>query len=198
MSAPLLPDDVLFLQRMLSASGHYSGPRDGIWSHFVDDAEAQLHEIAESLTGIHGRVDARSERHLRTLLPAAQNAARQFLRRLRDAGVDARIVSGTRSYAEQDALYRIGRFGDRRPVVTNARGGESRHNFGIAWDIGIFQSGNYLSREAPYEAAARLRPDGVEWGGTCETFRDAPHFHVRVDASLEAIRDCFEGGRQFL
>ena len=198
MSAPLAADDVLFLQRMLCAAGLYSGARDGMWSRSVDDADAKLCEMTRALADIHGRFDQRSECHLRTLLPRAQDAARQFLRRLREAGIDARIISGTRSYAEQDVLYRIGRFGDPRPPATNARGGESRHNFGLAWDIGIFQSGRYLTREAPYEAAARLRPANVEWGGTCEVFRDAPHFHLAVGVPLSEIRACFEGGRPFI
>ena len=198
MSAPLLPDDVLFLQRVLSAAECYGGSHDGMWSRFVDEADAKLCELTHALAELHGRFDDRSERHLRTLLPRAQDAARQFLRRLRDAGIDARVISGTRSYFEQDALYRIGRFGDPRPPVTNARGGESRHNFGIAWDIGIFQSGRYLTREARYEAAASLRPANVEWGGACEVFRDAPHFHLAVDLPLAEIRACFESGRPFL
>ncbi|MEO8506247.1 MAG: hypothetical protein ABI593_01300 [Betaproteobacteria bacterium] len=38
----------------------------------------------------------------------------------------------------QDAPYRQGRLGNPGPRVTNARDGQSNHNFGIAWDIGIF------------------------------------------------------------
>jgi hypothetical protein len=36
---------------------------------------------------------------------------------------------GFRSFAEQDALF------DQRPKVTNARGGESQHNYGLAFDF---------------------------------------------------------------
>lgn len=40
---------------------------------------------------------------------------------------------GERSYAESDALYAQGRTAPGR-IVTNARGGQSAHNFGIAID----------------------------------------------------------------
>ena len=145
MSATLLPDEIRFVQRMLCSAGCYTGPKNGAWSQAVDAAEAQLKTIADQLAAQFGQFDDRSERCIRTLHPKAQRAAREFLTAVRGAGVDARIISGTRTYAEQDALYRRGRFGDTSPRVTNARAGQSNHNFGIAWDIGIFDAGKYLT-----------------------------------------------------
>ena len=40
-----------------------------------------------------------------------------------------RIAQGLRTFAEQDALY------NQRPKVTNAKGGQSVHNYGFAVDI---------------------------------------------------------------
>lgn len=199
MNTTLLPDDIKFLQRMLCSAGCYTGPKNGVWSQAVDDAEAALSTIADQLAAEFGEFDARSERCIRSLHPKAQRAAREFLTTLRSQGIDARIISGTRTYPEQDALYRRGRFGDTSPRVTNAKAGQSNHNFGIAWDIGLFSAGKYLTTAKPYKDVAPLRPAGVEWGGDWVTFPDFPHYQLAVGgASIADIRTSFEKGKQFV
>jgi peptidoglycan L-alanyl-D-glutamate endopeptidase CwlK len=198
MSSRLFPDDVVFLQRLLCSAGCYSGPRDGVWRDAVDVGEQQLEQIAAGLATQQGAFDPRTERNIRTLHPKAQLAARRFLAAARAAGIDARIISGTRTYAEQEALYRIGRFGDTRKKVTNAKAGASNHNFGYAWDIGIFENGKYLTTVTPYKRASAHCPAGVEWGGSWRTFPDPPHYQLAVGKSLEEVRTLFEGGRPFV
>jgi peptidoglycan L-alanyl-D-glutamate endopeptidase CwlK len=199
MSAQLHPDEIKFLQRILCSAGCYTGPKNGVWSRALDDAEAQLNTIADQLCAEFGTFDARSERCIRSLHPKAQRAARAFLTTLRGAGIDARIISGTRTYAEQDTLYRRGRFGDTSPRVTNAKAGHSNHNFGIAWDIGLFQGGKYLTTAKPYREAAAFKPASVEWGGAWATFPDPPHYQLAVGgASITDIRTCFEKGQPFV
>jgi peptidoglycan LD-endopeptidase CwlK len=199
MSAPLFTDDVKFLQRMLCAAGCYSGPADGLSTPTVDAAETRLEEISNRIASAHGTFDPRSERNIRSLHPKAQEAARQHLHALRSAGLDARIISGTRTYAEQDALFQIGRAtGDVRKHVTNAEAGHSNHNFGIAWDIGIFDNGKYLTDEAPYRKAATVRPSGVEWGGDWKSFSDPPHYQLAVGKKLAEVRECFESGKPYV
>jgi peptidoglycan L-alanyl-D-glutamate endopeptidase CwlK len=100
MSATLLPDEIKFLQRMLCSAGCYTGPKNGVWSQAVDDAETALKTIADQLAAEAGEFDARSERCIRSLHPRAQRAAREFLTTLGAAGIDARIISGTRTYPE--------------------------------------------------------------------------------------------------
>src|SRR6478735_5807766 len=81
--------------------------------------------------------DKRTEGNIATLVPKAQEKARQFMTAilpiLEEKGCTAKIISGTRSYDEQDDLYAKGRT-VAGAKVTNARGGYSNHNFGIAWD----------------------------------------------------------------
>lgn len=199
MSARLLPEQVRFMQRILCSAGCYSGPSNGVWSQAVDDAETKLRTIADQLADELGRFDDRSERCIRTLHPKAQRAAREFLNTLRGHGIDARIISGTRTYEEQEALWRRGRFGDSSPRVTNARAGHSNHNFGVAWDIGLFAAGKYLTTQKPYKEAAVHRPAGVEWGGDWTTFRDPPHYQLALGgASIADIRTRFERGEPFV
>src|SRR5262249_15602171 len=54
-------------------------------------------------------LDTRSETNIATLKSWVQPVARQFIQALRSRGIDARVISGTRSYDEQNALYAQGR-----------------------------------------------------------------------------------------
>jgi hypothetical protein len=65
-------------------------------------------------------------------------------------------------------------------IVTNARGGFSNHNFGIAFDVGVFEGASYLGESPKYKAVGALGMDlGLEWGGNWKTFVDEPHFQLR-------------------
>lgn len=137
-----------------------------------------------------GEFDDRSERLIGTLIPEAQPWAREFLRRARATGVDARIISGHRTYREQDALYAKGRRGIAgESIVTNARGGFSNHNFGIAWDIGVFKSGKYLGASKSYNELGPVgRSLGLEWGGDWKSFKDTPHYQIKTGLTLSQLR----------
>lgn len=198
MSSLLFPDDVTFVQRLLRGSGCYDGLFSGTWDAQTDTAEREFVARLEAIATQEGTFDARSETCLHTLHLTAQRLARRFLTAVRAGGVDARIISGTRSYAAQNELYRRGRFGNPPPRVTNARGGQSRHNFGFAWDIGIFAGGAYLTDSPLYDQAAALgAAEGIEWGGAWATFKDRPHYQVATGLSVAEMRARFEQGQPF-
>lgn len=205
MSARLFIDDILFYQRILSVAGLYTGKLDGKWSAAVDAADqafaAQFDSVATSL----GTFDVRSEGNIRTVLPQTQRAARSFLNRAKSnfPGFEVRIISGSRTYAEQDLLYRKGRFGNPPPKVTNARGGQSNHNFGIAWDVGIFKDGKYLTGDTKAEAAiykqlaSIAKTNDLEWGGDWTSIVDMPHYQLKLDLTLAQVRKRFERGKAY-
>ena len=60
--------------------------------------------------------------------------------------------------------------------MTNARGGYSNHNFGIAFDVGIFEGTKYLGESPKYKAVGAI---GRDWGGNCTSIKDEPHFQLR-------------------
>jgi hypothetical protein len=134
-------------------------------------------------------LDARSESNIATLVPNAQKQARAFLNAVLEAGIQARIIGGSRTFAQQDALYARGRTvpGTR---VTNARGGFSYHNFGIAWDIGIFdEDGKYLKSSDDYKKAGKIGRDlGLEWGGDWTGIVDQPHFQCKSSLKIADMR----------
>lgn len=124
-------------------------------------------------------VDGRSERNIATLLPEVRPIARALVQKAAQAGIRIKVISALRTYAEQDALYAQGRTLPGRKV-TNARGGWSNHNFGIAFDVGVFEGSAYLAESVKYKAVGALGMDlGLEWGGSWKTIVDEPHFQLR-------------------
>jgi len=95
------------------------------------------------------RFDTRTESCIFSLLPAAQDQARKFMEACISDGIHLKIVTGYRTYAEQDSIYSRGRTVPG-PIVTDKRGGYSWHNFGIAWDIGIFDEQGLYQSDSPY------------------------------------------------
>ena len=130
-------------------------------------------------TGTTTLADERSERNIATLLPEVQPLARALLENAAAIGICIKALSGTRSYDEQNTLYEQGRSQPGR-IVTNARGGYSNHNFGVAFDIGVFEGGRYLDESPAYKAVGALGLKlGLEWGGNWKTIQDEPHFQLR-------------------
>ena len=125
------------------------------------------------------RVDDRSEKIIATLLPEVQPYARALVKKAAQHGITIKILSGLRTYEEQNELFAQGRTKPGR-TVTNARAGFSNHNFGIAFDIGIFEGTKYIDESPTYKAIGILGMDlGLEWGGNWKTIVDQPHFQLR-------------------
>ena len=101
-----------------------------------------------------------------------------------------RITQGLRSVDEQNRLYQQGRNGNPGPKVTNAKGGYSWHNFGLAWDIAFIcgNSVNYDDWMIDIAAQASQGISGIEWGGNWTGFVDRPHFQITSGKTLEQMR----------
>jgi peptidoglycan LD-endopeptidase CwlK len=125
------------------------------------------------------KVDDRSEKNIATLLTEVQPIARALVQKAAANGITIKVISGLRTYAEQDALYAKGRTAPG-PKVTNAKGGYSNHNFGIAFDIGVFSGNSYLPDSPKYKAVGALGMDlGLDWGGNWTSIVDQPHFQLK-------------------
>ena len=200
MSGGMLHEDVLFFQRLLKAEGLYNGKLDGIWGPLTEAASNEFEEKSKQIKEEIASFDSRTEAHIRTLLLKAQREARVFMKKVLDAGINAKIISGTRTYAEQNNLFRQGRFGNPGPVVTKARGGRSNHNFGIAWDIGIFTTiGGFITIDKAYDKPAEVGlSETLEWGGNWRSFVDKPHYQLKVGEKITIVRARFEAGENFV
>ena len=100
-----------------------------------------------------------------------------------------RVTQGLRTFAEQDALYQQGRTKSGKKV-TNAKAGQSIHNYGFAVDICLIIDGKTASWDTTkdwdndqvadwYECVKIFAKHGWEWGGNWKTFKDLPHFDKR-------------------
>lgn len=97
-----------------------------------------------------------------------------------------RISQGLRTFKEQDELYAIGRTKPGK-IVTNAKGGQSIHNYGFAVDIVLIIDGKIASWDTAkdwdgdnisdwMECVNIFKKYGWSWGGDWKTFKDLPHF----------------------
>jgi len=103
-----------------------------------------------------------------------------------------RIVQGLRTFPEQDALYAKGRT-TAGPRVTNAKAGQSFHNYGLAIDFAILydkdKNGTYETMswdtlkdmdkdgESDWlEVVDIFEEAGYTWGGRWSSIKDNPHF----------------------
>lgn len=89
-----------------------------------------------------------------------------------------------RSNAEQESLYAQGRTKPGK-IVTNARGGQSPHNFGLAFDIAIVNEHGdptWPDDDVIWKTLGFIGSSlGLRWGGE---FGDRPHFELRNWKSL--------------
>jgi peptidoglycan L-alanyl-D-glutamate endopeptidase CwlK len=190
--------DPTFWQRFLKCAGFYADNIDGEFGPNSLQAAHDFEQASIALANQLGSFDGRSEGNIQTLLPAAQPKAREFMKAVSAAGFTIKIICGTRTFSEQDKLYRQGRDLPGHKV-TNARGGQSNHNFGVAWDIGVFQNGQYLGESPLYAQVGGIGKGlGLEWGGDWIGFADEPHFQVVPESNLQAIAAKFQQGVPFV
>lgn len=100
-----------------------------------------------------------------------------------------RITQSLRTFQEQEQLYAIGRTKSGKKV-TNAKPGQSIHNYGLAVDICLMIDGKTASWDTAkdwdndqvadwHECVKIFSKYGWEWGGNWKTFKDLPHFEKR-------------------
>jgi peptidoglycan L-alanyl-D-glutamate endopeptidase CwlK len=107
-------------------------------------------------------------------------------------GVRMRFAYVYRSIAEQNVLY------NQRPKVTNAKGGQSIHNYSLAFDYVIMldkdNNGTFETIEwslaSPYHKVVvdYFKSKGYEWGGDWK-FKDAPHFQKAFGHTWQTLKN---------
>jgi peptidoglycan L-alanyl-D-glutamate endopeptidase CwlK len=141
--------------------------------------------------------DLISERNIEKLHPKVRNKATEFINKVeKELGIKLRVTSTLRTYAEQDKLYAQGRT-TKGGIVTNAKGGQSNHNFGTALDVVPIVNG-----QADWKTTADTwnkigtvgKSLGFEWGGDWKSFVDKPHFEMTFNNSLAQMRSKQEKG----
>lgn len=132
------------------------------------------------------------------LHPQVKKVANQLIADAKAKGIKIVIYEGYRSWDEQDELYKIGRqIRTSEKPVTNARGGESFHNFGLAFDFALIEpitndiswdikrDANKNGKSDWFEVAEIGKRLGLSWGGDWKQIKDYPHFEMTFGKSLK-------------
>lgn len=146
-----------------------------------------------------------------SLVEEAYSIYKEVCEALKGSAV-CRFAYTLRTFAEQDELYKIGRrkkAGEK--TVTNAKGGQSYHNYGLAIDIVLLKDTNKDSTfdAASWETNVDFDGDGVadwqevvsifkrygwEWGGDWK-FTDKPHFQKTKGKSIAQLQQLYSSGK---
>ncbi len=115
------------------------------------------------------------------LHPKVRDTFQQFIEECESTfDITLRIMLGYRTIAEQDTLYAQGRTTGGN-IVTNAKGGQSFHNYGLAVDLCHILDNKQVDWN--YDMST-LKPIAdkycLEWGGSWVHIKDRPHFEARL------------------
>jgi peptidoglycan L-alanyl-D-glutamate endopeptidase CwlK len=120
--------------------------------------------------------------------------ASEFIKRCNAEGIDVLITSTYRDAESQNALYAQGRTKPGKKV-TNAKGGQSFHNWKCAFDFVPLVNGKAMwNDEALFTKCGEIAEDiGLEWAGRWNKFKELAH--CQYTGGL-AIAD-FQAGKTF-
>lgn len=133
-----------------------------------------------------------NSRDLKELLPEVRIIADLFLSRTQNLGIDLLVTSTYRDFAAQAALYARGRSIPGRRV-TNAKPGQSWHNWRRAFDIVPMRYGKPVWSTAGADGRLWARIGeigescGLEWAGRWTRFREYPHFQISGGLTLAQL-----------
>ncbi|WP_106388519.1 M15 family metallopeptidase [Jeotgalibacillus soli] len=132
------------------------------------------------------------------LHPIVAEKRDELIERAAAQGITIVITEGFRSVEEQDELYARGRTAEGN-IVTNAKGGESYHNYGLAIDFALQpESGNVIwdmdydgnnnGKSDWMEVVETAKDLGFDWGGDWHHFRDYPHLQMDFGLSFSELQ----------
>lgn len=122
-----------------------------------------------------------NSRSLDDLLPQVKSLAEKFIARCKEEGIDLLITSTYRDKESQAALFAQGRTAPGK-IVTNARAGQSFHNWRVAFDVVPLRNGKPVWNTTNDDAVLWKRIGaigkecGLEWAGEWRNFKEFPHF----------------------
>jgi peptidoglycan L-alanyl-D-glutamate endopeptidase CwlK len=131
-----------------------------------------------------------NSRSLDDLLPAVKVRVEKFLNAAKDAGIDLLVTSTYRDNESQNALYAQGRTKQGR-IVTNAKGGQSFHNYRCAVDVVPLLNGKPVwdAENDIWQKVGDLGiAAGLEWAGNWTKFREMPHFQYTNGLNLADLQ----------
>ena len=134
-----------------------------------------------------------SSRSIEDLNFPTRERAKRFLTECAKAGITVLIYCTKRSSVEQDGLYAIGRSLPGK-IVTNAKGGDSWHNHGSAFDFVpmVYGKPQWGDKELYAKCGAIAESCGLEWAGRWVKFKETAHCQYRGGLTLAQVKSGME------
>lgn len=165
-------------------------------AHQVEDVRVDVADEGKGTVPASPRWQRRSAQRVGSLHASIQPMAQRLVEAAAREGINIVVTQGHRTNAEQDRLYAKGRTTPGQ-VVTGVKGGESWHNFGLAFDVGIVSAGPKPPAGEPSTAPSRDewatigalgKALGLEWGGDFSSLDDPGHFEYHPGLTKEQAR----------
>lgn len=131
-----------------------------------------------------------NSRSLDDLLPAVKERVERFIASAKEQGIDILVTSTYRDNESQNALYAQGRTTAGR-IVTNAKAGQSFHNFRCAVDVVPLVNGKpqWDVADPIWKTVGELgKKEGLEWAGEWVKFTEFPHFQYTGGLNLAQLQ----------
>jgi hypothetical protein len=157
--------------------------------------KTKLSEGYEMINNSNSRVerldDESSEKIVQKLHPKIRDKAREFIVEAKKEGIVLRITSGLRTWKEQDELYAQGRT-KSGGIVTNAKGGRSNHNYGLAFDVVPIENGKVNWKSKNWNKIGQIgKRVGFSWGGDWKNIVDKPHFEMLFGNTVSDLKEMY-------
>ena len=130
-----------------------------------------------------------NSRDLNDLNPKVKDMCEAFIDKCKDEGIDILITSTYRDAESQNALYAQGRTKPGK-VVTNAKAGQSFHNWKVAFDfVPLIHGKPNWDDAALFKKCGEIgKTCGLEWGGDWK-FKDTPHLQYTAGLTLHDFQN---------
>jgi len=109
------------------------------------------------------------------------------------------VTCGNRSFDEQTKLY------NQKPKVTNAKAGQSIHNYALAFDFCLVRGGRLIWDVAKdfdgdkvpdwMEVVKVFKAAGYTWGGDFRSITDRPHFEKTFGHTWQQLLAIKQSGK---
>lgn len=124
--------------------------------------------------------------------PIVKESALEVIRRAYAEKIYVQMTSGYRTAAAQNKLYAQGRTDKSKPIVTNAKAGESSHNYGVAVDFVIVSEDGKRALWTVNDQWNRVvviaKSLGFAWGGDWNSFKDYPHLEMLGGLTIKNLQ----------
>jgi peptidoglycan L-alanyl-D-glutamate endopeptidase CwlK len=131
-----------------------------------------------------------NSRSLDELIPQARERVEKFLALCKENDIDLLVTSTFRDFDSQTALYNQGRTTEGK-IVTNAKAGDSWHNWRCAIDVVPIVNGKAVwdTSNPIWAKVGKLGKEaGLEWAGDWRRFKEFAHFQYTGGLTISQLK----------